>query len=466
MLSEKEIYKTVYEKDLVEFTKLAFKVLEPERTYIHNWHVDVICDHLIAVYRGDIKNININIPPRTIKSFLANVVFPAWIWTKDPWFKIISASHSADLSTGFNMSRRQLILSPEYQYFWPIKLLSDLDTQKKFGNTEGGFMQAASVGGSILGKGADVLIADDLLDGIDAFSEAKREFTNNWFSKSFYNRLQDKKNPKRINIMQRLHENDLTGHINSHYKFENLVIPMQKEKDQVKTSLGWVDPRKEGEFLHPERYAEKEKEDEYKGLGEYGWAGQMQQRPVPQGGGIIKQDWIRVESVKDLNFSRKIISVDATFKGGKNSDYVAMQVWGKTKTDFCLIDQLVGKWDFINTVRNIRKLEDKHKTKRIFIEDKANGPAIINVLKQELTGVKGINPKDSKEARLHSIAHFYETGNVIFDKDLNNLDDLIKQVTFFPNASHDDMVDAMSQAIMELQTGESFYEVGRSLQSF
>lgn len=466
MISEKEIFKTVYENDLVEFTKFAFRVLEPERIYIHNWHIDVICNHLVAVLNGDIKNLNINIPPRTIKSFLANVVFPSWIWTKLPWFKIISASHSADLSTGFNMQRRQLVLSPEYQYYWPIKLLPDLDTQKKFGNTEGGFMQAASVGGSITGKGGDALIGDDILDAMDSFSESKREAANNWFSTAFYNRLQDKKNPKRINIMQRLHENDLTGHINKKYNFENLVIPMQREPEQVQTSLGWVDPRKEGEFLHPERYADKEKEDEYKGLGEYGWAGQMQQRPVPSGGGIVKKEWIKIESVKDLDFQRKIISVDATFKGSKTSDYVSCQVWGKTKTDFCLIDKIKGKWDFITTVKHIKKLEEKHQTKRIFIEDKANGPAIINVLKQELTGVKGINPKDSKEARLHSIVHFFETHNIIFDKNLKDIDTLINELLFFPNAKHDDEVDALTQAIMQLQTSESFYEVGRSLQSY
>jgi predicted phage terminase large subunit-like protein len=822
-VTEKEIYKTVYENDLVEFTKLAFKVLEPEVTYQHNWHVDVIANHLKAVLNGEMSNLNINIPPRTIKSLLVNVIFPCWIWTKRPWFKIISASHSSDLSVGFNMKRRQLIESEIYQYFWPTKFLPDLDTKKKFGNTSGGFMYATSVGGALTGEGAhclsgkteiitdkgllsiekchtlfqltgslrvlsfnhetnkpefrrvlatrrtesdhitrthftngrileatsehkifdleqgytpiyqcagrkiqalsylpenfckkegralqgmfllgknflcrqrlhilweslqdktcglykkakikrkvlfkrmfknfrklkvckeerlyglwanngaakkalpnlhkkqslqsrrqkkevqktlsklwqfvfykklqgfnlfyvlqkrnslkkndwpskskpqskqahtkqkgkplffkfkafgfrkrlgrllfvqnkrkparspyrsrlekqcfrklnnlmrkvphflpqrkrtkkvestfqelhnqktwvydlqveknenffangilvhNCLLSDDLINAEDAHSEAKREYANRWYSSTFYNRLQDKKNPKRINIMQRLHENDLTGHINSHYNFENLVIPMQKEKDQVQTSLGWKDPRKEGEFLHPERYADREKEDEYKGLGEYGWAGQMQQRPVPAGGGIIKKDWIKVESVKDISFTRKIISIDATFKGGKNSDYVACQVWGKTKTDFCLIDKIKGKWDFINTVKQIKKLEEKHQTKRIFIEDKANGPAIINVLKQELIGVKGVNPKDSKEARLHSVAHFFETGNVIFDKNLNEIDTLINELLFFPNAKHDDEVDALTQALMELQTSGGFYEVGRPLQSY
>lgn len=465
-MTEKQIYKTVCQNDLAFYTQQAFKVLEPETKYEHNWHVDVICQHLQNVYKGEIRNLDINIPPRTIKSVLVNVIFPTWCWLKEPSFKFISCSYSDALSVKFNMKRRDLIKSEFYQMLSPIKIKEDADQQRYIENEHNGFFLSTSVGGSATGMGADILLMDDALSAQDSFSTTKREFANHWYASTFHNRLKDKRTGRRINVMQRLHEKDLSGFLSENYNFEKLVIPMIKEKTQVTNSTNWVDPRNEGEFLHPQRYSENEMQDEIKGLGSYGWAGQMQQRPAPQDGGIIKKDWIKVESIKDISFERKIISIDATFKGGKNSDFVSMQVWGKTKTDFCLIDQLRGKWGFITTVKNIKKLEEKHQTKRIFIEDKANGPAIINVLKSELTGIKAVNPKDSKEARLHSIAHFFETGNIIFDKNLNDLDDLINELLFFPNAKHDDMVDALTQAIQELQNSNSFYAVGRPLQSY
>jgi len=467
MLSEKEIFKTVYEKDLVEFAKFSISILEPEVTYMHNWHVDVISKHLTAVVYGDLTNLDINVPPRTIKSLLVNVILPCWVWTRLPWFRIISCSHSSDLSIGFNILRRRLIESPQYQYYWPIKFLIDLDTKKKFGNTDGGFMYATSVGGSVTGEGGHLLITDDVLNAQDAHSETKREFANNWYSSTFYNRLQDKKSPKRINIAQRLHENDLSGHIAKKYKFETLVIPMQKEEGQVETSLGWVDPRSLGEFIHPERYGQEEKDDEYKGLGEYGWAGQMQQAPVPAGGGIIKKAWIRVEETSHLQINSKLISVDATFKDAKTSDYVVMQAWGRSGSNLVCFDMIRGKWSFQKTMKFLIEFEKKHNTKKILIEDKANGPALISVLKEELMGIKPINPKDSKEARVHAVANLFECGNVIIDKNIKDIDDFIKELTFFPNATHDDIVDTCSQALLELKARKSYsYSVGDPLQSY
>jgi predicted phage terminase large subunit-like protein len=463
-MNEKEIYKFVCINDLAFYTRQAFKVLEPEKQYEHNWHIDVISQHLEAVYKQEIKNLNINIPPRTIKSVLVNIVFPTWVWLNNPSYKFISASYSDFLSVKFNMKRREIIKSKFFQDLRPLKIKEDADQQRFLENEFNGFFLSTSVGGAATGLGADILLTDDILNVADGYSETKRDFANEWYASTFFNRLQDKKTGRRINVMQRVHENDLSGFIKKTYDFEHLVIPMQKELDQVQTSLNWTDPRKEGEFLHPIRYAENEKLEEIKGLGAYGWSGQMQQRPSPISGGIIKKEWIKFVSSKQIPNGANVLSIDATFKNSKESDYVAMSVLRKVGANFYLIDAIRGKWDLPETLKRILVFYGKHNPTKVLIEDKANGPAIISILKSKISGIKAINPKDSKEARVHAVAYLFECGNVFINEEIEIKDDIIHEFVNFPKADHDDLVDTITQGLSEMsQHNESFFVVGKPL---
>lgn len=456
-MTEREIFKFTCENDLAFYAKHAFKVLEPDQVYQHNWHIDVVSEHLEAITKRLIRNLNINIPPRTIKSVLVNVIYPTWLWTFEPTAKVISCSHSASLSNAFNIRRNDLIKSDWYQSFWPTEIKKGVDTQRKFENTRGGAMLAVSVGGALTGEEADYLIGDDLLNAEDAKSEAKREYANEWYSSTMYNRLRDKKTGVRINVMQRLHQKDLTGHLNKKYKFTQLVIPMQYKGKQVENALGWKDPRTEiGEYMHPVRYAQAEKDDEYGGLGEYGWAGQMQQEPAPAGGGVIKKNWIRVENCSHLfNNTDKIISIDATFKDSKKSDYVTIGVWTRSGPDFALLNAIRGKWAFPKTLEMTVLQYKKFNPTKLLIEDKANGPAIISVLKKHIPGIKPINPKDSKEARLQSVAPLFECQNVILHSGLELLPEIKEELLLFPNAEYDDLVDMITQALSEMRDDTS-----------
>lgn len=458
-MNEDYLFKLVCENDLVFFLKVMLPVLEPETNYIHNWHVEVIADHLMRVANKDdkygpdelIENLDVNIPPRTIKSLLVNIIFPCWVWTWWPSAKFISGSHTATLSQSFNMKRRRLIKSELYQRYWPIQLEKDADTQRFFENTSKGFMQAISTGGAITGVGADFLLSDDLISADSAFSKADRDNAVRWYFQEFFNRLIHQNKSRRVNINQRLHEEDISGTINKdHPYFEKLIIPMVKKSDQVQNKTGWVDPRKEGEFIHPARFGEKEKDQYYKAYGAYGWAGQMQQEPAPADGGIIKKEWIRVEDISHLDLSDNLISVDATFKGGKGSDFVAMELWARSQANFVLVDMIRGRWDFPQTLQMLANFYNKHTPRMVLIEDKANGPAIISLVQDKIPGVVPVSPKDSKEARVHQSAHYFESGNVIINKDLANKQIIIDELTMFPNAAHDDTVDAATQAINEL----------------
>ena len=163
------------------------------------------------------------------------------------------------------------------------------------------------------------LLSDDLIDPTDAFSATVRDATTFWYSNTFYSRVQNKMNAKRININQRLHMKDVSGFIAETYKFDTLVIPMQKMEKNTGT-VHWEDPREVGEFIQPSRFGQQQKDDEYKGLGVYGWSSQYQQSPIPVGGGIVKEEWIRRYSVLP-EMDRIIITGDLAFKKGRDTDY-------------------------------------------------------------------------------------------------------------------------------------------------
>lgn len=480
-MNENQIYKIVCENDLAFFLKEAFKRLYPELTYEHNWHIDVLCKHLEAVERGEIRNLDINIPPRTIKSLLINIVFPAWVWTRKPWKKFITASYASSLSVGFNIRRRNLIQSNWYRSRWPVDLKEDKNTTYNFENTRNGFMMATSVGGSLTGEGADYLITDDLIDVNQAFSKASREHARFWFDQTLYNRLNEASEGARINVNQRLHEQDISALIEEEFKdvdnWERLVIPMVKTDYHVPTSLGWIDPRKPGEYMHPKRFGEKEALPHMKNS--YKWSSQYQQSPIPIGGGIIKDEWIRYYDVLPDVYDRKIITADLSFKGEKTSDYVCFQCWMKVGYYFYLVDIVRGQWSLSQTLDHFKAFCKKHPDAGFkYVEDKANGPALISLAKEKETDItlKGVKPwpekkpkvrgyapkqpdlaQMSKLERLMLVQPEYENG-LVYLPDPNKLaivKEYVHELTSFTEkgstTGNDDMVDTSTMALIELK---------------
>lgn len=474
---ERQIYKEALENDFHFFVKQAVKILEPETDFKWNWHIEVICrycEHLLEqmLFKApnqSLQNLDINIPPRMMKTLIVSILFPAWVWTRYPWIKFLCASRSYGLATSFNIKRRDLIQSRFYQSMWPIEIKDDVNTTEKFANIYNGFMQSISALGKVTGEGADILLSDDLLDAMDAFSRVKRSAVNTWFSSAFYNRVQDKKKCIRININQRLHQLDVSGHIKeNHPSFKRLIMPQQMTEKQL-SDCGFVDERSPGEFLFPDRYGEKEKEDEYKSLGVYGYSGQHQQNPVPEGGGIIKAEWVR--RYKTLpEFSRKIITADLAFKGESTSDWVCFQVWGRADSGKYLIDTVRGKWSYKVTKEKFKAFCLKHPDAgNKYIEDKANGPALISDLKEEVSGlVAWPRPgskykKADKVQRLYLVSEEYENGNVYVPEEgvMPDADAFIEELlSFTENGSttgNDDMVDTSTMALLELKQSATFF---------
>lgn len=464
MNKEQYIFKEVCEYSFKFFCKQFLKVLEPETDFVWNWHLDAICNHCELAYKGVYPKLDINVPPRTLKSVIINVMFPCWVWTKRPSKKFLCASGSYDLALGFNIKRRDIITSELYQSLWRLELREDTNRMEFFANTKGGFMQAISALGKVTGKGGDFLLSDDLLDAKDSFSKAKRNDVRQWYGSAFYNRAQNKKNVVRININQRLHQQDISDLLLG-LDFKTLILPMIKE-EKDRSTVEFRDPRKVGEYLFPARYGEEEMKDDMKALGNYGWSSQYQQRPMPLGGGIIKEEWLRFYDGPTPS-GKMIITGDLSFKGNDTSDFNSLACWVAVGEKRYLIDMIRGKWTYSKTREMFIEFCKKHNASYKYIEDKANGSALLDDLKKEITGLrpwpaKGSNyAKSDKVERLYFVQPDFELGNVYLPKDMNIIDAYIQELTgFTENGSttgNDDMVDTTTMALLELRKAKTFF---------
>ena len=213
-LDEYRIFQALLRENLSPFTQKVFSTVDPGTAYLHNWHVDLIAEHLQACYTGDITRLIINIPPRYLKSITVSVAFPAWVLGKDPTKKIVCASYAQNLSTKHSIDTRLVVNSPWYRQLFPhVKLVGDQNEKTKFVTSDRGFRFATSVGGTATGEGGDILIVDDPHSAAQASSEKERTNALEWFDQTFSSRLNDKKKGCIILVMQRLNEIDLTGHL-------------------------------------------------------------------------------------------------------------------------------------------------------------------------------------------------------------------------------------------------------------
>ena len=445
-------------------------------------HVQAICEHLQACAERRIKSLCINVPPRLGKSTLCSVLFPAWMLARSAQETLLFASYSQTLANRDSVKTRALVESDWYQARFPhVKIRDDSNLKTAFITTEGGGRQCTSVGGTVTGLGGSFLILDDPLNASDGDSPTVRETANQWFQESWYNRVAgDPDNAVRVVIMQRLHSRDVSA-ICKDSKWDMLMLPMEYEGKSDPTSLGWIDPRTEfGELLWPTQWSAPAVAKMKTTLGSYAYAGQYQQRPVPRGGGVIKRSWLRYwydpnvvanptpiqvqdavgewfeapqEALVLPANAATISSWDCSFKGGIKADYVVGQTWFKNGAKFYLLDQCRAKMDFPDTITAVRDVYSKWRPLPTLIEGKANGPAVISALRGEIPGLLEVNPEGGKESRLSSVAPLFESGNVYLPHPCMYawVEESITELVTFPKAPHDDVADALSQALVHMR---------------
>jgi len=329
------------EQDLYAFTRQAWKQIDPA-PFRPGWPIQAVCEHLEAVVDGEIRRLIINIPPRSGKSTLCSVCFPAWVWaqpdvspTSGPGVQFVYASYAEKLALRFSLRNRRLIQSAWYQERWGsrFQLLGDENTAHRFVNDQAGERLVTSISGTATGFGGNVFVIDDPNAANEAFSEAAIQEVTDWWDQTASTRLNDLDAGSFVIIQQRLAENDLTGHVLEQAvgDWQLLMLPMHYDPDRiVTTSIGWTDPRKaEGELLWPERFPEHAVRQLEQTLGPFGAAGQLEQSPKPKGGGVIKYAWWNAwepASYPPMDFI--LASLDTAYTEKTENDFSALTVWG------------------------------------------------------------------------------------------------------------------------------------------
>ncbi len=480
---------------LAEFIRQAWPIVDP-KPLVWGWHLDAMAQHLEALFDGEINKLLINIGPGYAKSLVVSVLFPAWCWTQNPAFQSVWGSYADNLSVRDSVRCRRVIESEWYQenFSGPAgwELARDQNAKDYYQNTKNGHRYATSVGGGGTGYRGDLVGIDDPLKALDAHSRAKRLEHIRWFSETMSSRFNEAKEKKFVVIMQRLHEEDLSGHLLSDGGWEHLRLPSEFEADEraityhfvngEKREL-WRDPReKEGDLLFPEKFGAAELAEAKKEMRADGYAGQHQQRPNPATGNMFKKEWWRFwkpdgvsaeESARSVQLMRPkgcymgparalptmdrlVISVDASFKETESGSFVAIHVWGKRGPDRFLLDRYSRRMDFFDTCQQLSTMIRKWpRALEKLIEEKANGPAIISQLSRRWAGFIAINPEGGKEARAFASQPYVRGGNTYLPDGAEFLDEYIAQHAAFPKGKWNDDVDAQSQALIFLDTDET-----------
>lgn len=464
---------------------LAF-TLHTKPDYNVGWHHKALCRKLNQFASGEIKRLMVFMPPRHGKSELVSRRLPAFLLGKNPNAKIIAASHTADLAHSMNRDVQRVIDTEAYQELFPNTTLSGSNVRTMadgsylrnstefeiIGHT--GAYKCAGVMGGITGKGGDFLLLDDpIKDHEQADSDTYRQKLWDWYVSTFWSRAEG--NAGILITLTRWHEDDLAGRLLSLAKAD----PEADQWDMVNfPAIKEVlenpdDPRKEGEALWPWKYPLPELKKIRAG-GARNFNSLYQQRPSSEEGTIIKREWMqkRFKVLPDLGEKKKwdrlLISADMRFKDDKNSgDYVVYQAWARKGSQIYFLGEARGRWGFTVCLTEFAKICEKtpigaFKATLKLVENKANGPALENVLKSKISGIVLEEPEGSKLARVNAVTPLWEAGNVNLPDE--SIYPEIREIceewaSFGPGCAFDDRTDTMSQALKRFQT-----EMGNSLE--
>ena len=489
------------DKKLHRFIAHTWPLVEPGAKFMNNWHIEAIADHLQAVYDGKIRRLIINIPPRCGKTLLTAVFFPAWAWAQNPHIKWIFASHKADLAITASMQMRRLIDSQWYQQRYApspnwspdkreeyagVRFEKDQNAKGFYQNTASGQRIATSVTSGLTGQGADIIVVDDPHDASEAItSEASRKQVQSWWGGTLSTRLNPgSKWGAKVVIMQRLHEDDLVGHI-LRQRDEYLAAmedakklgiettaasfdPMDMEWDHLclpaeyipahpirsHTALNFQDPRQSaGDLLWEAGLPRTDIASKRAVMGSYAASGQFDQLPAPPGGGMLKKEWFRQIPTSEWpqGYDELIQAWDLSYSDDPTADFTVGFVIGRLGAKLYLVRRIRRQLSFTDQLRAIRAMTEAEPDARAkYIEKAANARAAGNTLDTEIPGIILIPATDSKVARAMAWSPTLEAGNIHVPKDAPWLDEFFAECENFPNGKNDDQVDAAGLGILQL----------------
>ncbi|WP_323086416.1 MULTISPECIES: phage terminase large subunit [Providencia] len=448
-LFDEEIEREIARRSLHEF----IQYINPE--YITSHFSQTVCDALdrfiVKMMNGERPVIILGAPPQHGKSDIVSRYLPAYIFGKYPDLRIAGLSYGKDLASDMNRDVQRIMMSDEYAVLFPLSCLNSkrvvtIEVEAKR-NSETfeivgrkGTYISQGVGGPLTGKKVDLGIIDDpIKNAKEALSPTTKQSVWNWYVSTFKTRLS--KNSGEIIMATRWATDDLSGRVIENNK-KAVVLEFPAIND-------------DGEALVPELHPIDKLLETKAILGDYFWSAMYQQKPKPGDGQIFHEEFARYYLPKDLpeSFDEIIHSWDMTFKDSDGTDYVVGQVWGKKGANAYLLYQIRKRMSFTETLKAVKLLVEKYpQARRKLVEDKANGPAVIDSLKSIISGLVPIEPDGSKIARAHACTAEWEAGNVWLPHKAIApwITETVDEITTFPFAGHDDTVDAMTQALRYL----------------
>jgi predicted phage terminase large subunit-like protein len=453
MTSSQRLFNALMRRDFRAFTHKVFATLSPGQLFINSWHLDAIAWHMERVRRGEIKRLIINMPPRSLKSIMASVAYPAFLLGLDPTRRIICVSYSGELAKKHSNDHRAVLESDWYRKVFPETRIGPFkNTETEIELTARGFRLATSIGGTLTGRGGDIIIIDDPLKPDDAMSETKRSAANQWFTNTLLSRLDDKSTGAIIIVMQRVHIDDLTGFLTDQSdEWEVVNLPAIATHDQaVPVWGGKTHLRTLGDVLSPEREPLAVLEHIKAQMGGDAFSAQYQQSPAPPGGAMVKRAWIRRYNDLPPKLDQLFVlqSWDTASKGGPENDWSVCTTWIVTrKKQYYLVDVWRGRVDYPSLKARTLELARKWKARRILVEDTGAGTSLVQELCTQLSGIIAVRPEKDKASRMAAASAKFEAGQVFLPERESWLPDLESELFVFPGGRNDDQCDSISQAL-------------------
>ncbi len=438
-------------QDLVAFIRRTFETVVPGETLHLNWHIQAVAHVLNEVRCGRIKRLIITLPPRHLKSITASVAFPAFVLGHDPTKKIICVSYSGELAVKHALDCRAVIRSEWYRrLFVATRISSDKNTELETLTTMRGGRFATSVGGTLTGRGGNIIVLDDPINPKQAMSEVTRKSVVQWFKSTLLSRLNLKGEDAIIIVMQRLHVDDLVGVLLEEGGWHHLNIPAIAETPKrIPLGGSQFKRRKRGELLDPIREPKHVLAELKASMGTMEFSAEYQQQPIPAEGNLIKREWLEFYQTVPIRQPGDmiIISWDTAMKATELADYSVGTVWLMQREYSYLLDVIRGRYDYPTLKRAALESRNKWPGSQVLIEDQGSGTSLIQDLRSQQIPVIGVRPEGDKVTRLYANQAQFESGSVHFPHTAVWSEELISELLAFPHGRHDDQVDLITQAL-------------------
>ena len=437
--------------DLTAFTQRCFQTVVPGQTFLPSRHIEAITYALDRVRLGETRRLIVTLPPRNLKSICGSVAFPAFVLGHDPSMRIVCASYAQDLTAKHARDCRIVIESDWYKQIFPrTRIDPRKNTESEFETTERGYRLGTSVGGTLTGRGGNLILIDDPMKPSEAMSATKRASVKEWYDSTLSSRLDSKTDGVIAIIMQRLHVDDLVGHVlDKGTEWEVLDLPAIAEVPQeIRIGPDIFYRREVGEVLHPDHEPMSVLEEQKATMGSAAFSAQYQQMPVPPEGAMIKRHWFRTYAKPPTkqNGDRIVQSWDTASKADKTSDFSVCTTWLVRTNDYYLLDVTRVRLEYPELRRKILSQARAFGTREVLIEDASSGSSLIPDLKRE-GSIRpiAIKPVGDKIVRLEGQSALIEAGHVLLPESAPWKGDFVEEVVAFPGGRFDDQVDSLSQ---------------------